>query len=69
MNGKSVANWMIERDLDHHRTWIPITFMFYVHSQNPTGAGNIEALLCQYMDDKRADMLGNMLGSIDIVRR
>lgn len=47
-SGLSVAKEMIEMDLDH--TVIPDDFDFYVHSQNPVGAENIDKLLVRYLD-------------------
>ena len=35
--GKDVVNWLIDRDLADHGTFIPVGFRFIVHSANPVG--------------------------------
>lgn len=46
--------WFINRDLDHweesNSSFIPGTFDFYVHSQNPVGAKRIKSELNSYLD-------------------
>lgn len=42
--GMGVARWMIESCLDGDFDW-PKDFSWYVHSQNPVGAGNINRLM------------------------
>lgn len=51
-SGKDIANWLIDRDLDEHGTFIPKDFKFNVHSANPPGAENIKNLLGSYLDFK-----------------
>lgn len=46
--GLSVAQWMVERDLDCPN-WIPVIFEFNVHSANPVGAKHIQHYLDHYM--------------------
>lgn len=50
--GYDVAKWMIEHDLDQQGQFMPTTFRFYVHSQNPIGAENINKLLTNYLGHK-----------------
>lgn len=52
-NGLDVAKWMIDQDLVE-RDFMPDGFQFYVHSQNPVGAKNINTLLLSYMAHKKA---------------
>lgn len=47
-SGMDIAKWIVESDLNKEIS-IPDGFDFYVHSQNPNGAGNIEGLLRQYL--------------------
>jgi hypothetical protein len=47
--GYDLARWMVERDLDMDGAFIPATFTFEVHSQNPVGASNIRNYLKQYL--------------------
>jgi hypothetical protein len=49
LTGLDVVNWMIERDLDMGGNFIPKHFDFYVHSQNPVGAENINSKLNAYL--------------------
>ncbi len=49
--GYDIAKWMVECDLDQRV--IPDDLSFYVHSQNPIGKRNIEALLINYLDHRR----------------
>lgn len=49
-NGFQIAKWMVEKDMDAHRNWIPLTFDFYVHSQNPAGAIDILSYLDNYLN-------------------
>lgn len=50
-SGYDIAKWIVEEDLND--SIIPDDFDFYVHSQNPIGAGNIEGLLRQYLQVKK----------------
>jgi len=43
-SGMGFARWMIEQCLEGHLTW-PENFEWYVHSQNPVGAENINSLM------------------------
>ncbi len=49
-SGHDIAKWIVDYDLDNDV--IPEGFDFYVHSQNPVGADNIEGLLRGYMKHK-----------------
>lgn len=51
-NGKKIANWMVERDIDSNQTWLPADFDFYVHSKNSVGGPNIELLLRPYLEHR-----------------
>lgn len=46
--GYDFAWWLVEQDLNGEE-WLNEHFEFYVHSQNPVGKRNIEALLTRYM--------------------
>ncbi len=45
--GYDLARWLVEHDLDHGS--MPDGFSFVVHSANPVGRANIEALLGRYI--------------------
>jgi len=49
--GKDVAKWMIEKDLDTPG-WLPADFHFYVHSQNVSAAMFIHGLLSNYLKSR-----------------
>ena len=44
-----VVKWMIEKDLDEQGGFIPEDFAFLIHSSNPVGRRNIDALLSRYL--------------------
>lgn len=48
--GMDIAHWIVNHDMDFDV--IPPDFDFYVHSQNPVGAENIECLLRSYLKFK-----------------
>jgi len=50
--GYDLAHWMVERDMDQDGAFIPKDFAFYVHSQNPVGAANIQSLLDNYLKQR-----------------
>lgn len=50
--GRTFADWLIERDLD--RGDLPIGFDFYVHSQNPVAREAIEGKLRAYLRFRQA---------------
>jgi len=53
LNGYEIAQQIVEHDMDGK--WeIPANFEFAVHSQNPIGKQNIEALLRNYIAQKRS---------------
>lgn len=49
--GHEIAQKLVEMDLDK-KIDLPKDLSFYVHSQNPVGAKNIEGLLTQYLEFK-----------------
>tara|TARA_R110000851_G_scaffold32177_1_gene86533 strand:- start:722 stop:943 length:222 start_codon:yes stop_codon:yes gene_type:complete len=51
--GYDITKFLVELDLDAHQTLLPADFDFYVHSQNPPGAANIEGLLRPYLAARR----------------
>lgn len=48
--GYDFAKWLVEFDLDTDS--MPVNFGFYVHSQNPVGAKNINLYLERYLQTK-----------------
>lgn len=57
-NGYEVMRWLVSIDMGEKECAfgkIPENFAFYVHSQNPIGARNIESYLSQYLE-KRHDL-------------
>lgn len=46
--GFDIAKWLVDYDLDHNV--LPKEFSYYVHSMNPVGAANINALLTNYLN-------------------
>ena len=54
LTGYDFAKWLIERDMDEDGKFIPKGFYFYVHSQNPVGKKNIEALLLGYLKERKS---------------
>lgn len=50
--GKDFANWLVEKDMDSQRTFIPMSFDYTVHSQNPIGTDNIKFFLAQYLTER-----------------
>ena len=53
-DGYEIAKWIVEKDMDENGGFIPETFQYYVHSQNPIGKGNIEGILENYLKQKGA---------------
>jgi hypothetical protein len=51
--GYDLARWLVEKDLDSNGAYIPATFTFEVHSQNPVGASNIRNYLRSYLEYKQ----------------
>ncbi len=49
LTGYDFAKWLVEKDLDEDGKFIPPTFYFDVHSQNPVGKENIEEYLNGYL--------------------
>lgn len=50
--GYDFAKWLVNSDLNK-TIKIPDNFLFAVHSQNPVGARNIEALLENYLSHRK----------------
>lgn len=48
--GYDITKWMVDYDMDNDV--IPVNFSFYVHSQNPIGAKNIQSYLDSYLKIK-----------------
>ena len=51
-SGHDIAWMLVNTDLELEGKFIPANFDFYVHSQNPVGAQNIENLLRGYLKFK-----------------
>jgi hypothetical protein len=47
-----VAKWMVEADLDSSGQFIPVDFVFEIHSANPVGSANIRGLLECYLGSR-----------------
>jgi hypothetical protein len=48
--GHEIAKFLVDLDMDAEEDFrLPADFDFYVHSQNPVGAANIEGLMRQYL--------------------
>lgn len=53
--GKDITNWLINKDQDNlSDNFIGYDFKYNVHSANPIGKKNIEALLENYIKFKRS---------------
>jgi hypothetical protein len=50
--GKDIARWLIEKDLDLNGKFIPVGFKFFVHSQNIIARQHIQTLLSSYLDQR-----------------
>jgi hypothetical protein len=48
-----IIKYMVERDLDENKMFIPKDFTWNVHSANPVGAANIEGYLRSYLKSRR----------------
>lgn len=46
-SGKDFANWVVEQDIENNI--LREGFTFVVHSMNPVGAENIQAMMTQYL--------------------
>ena len=51
--GYDFAKWLVEKDIECGFNFLPDTFSYYVHSQNPVGAKNIRDLIDNYFDFRR----------------
>jgi hypothetical protein len=50
--GFDITKWIVNRDIDLEGKFIPVDFRFYVHSQNPIGASNINNYLANYLKQR-----------------
>lgn len=48
-SGYDIADWMVDMDLDNDGFAIPDDFDYTVHSANPVGKSNIQALITGYL--------------------
>lgn len=55
LTGYDLVNWIIDTDMDNDGKFIPEDFSFYVHSQNPIGAKNIQEKLSSYLAHKKTE--------------
>jgi len=55
LTGYDLVNWIIDTDMDNDGNFIPENFSFYVHSQNPIGAKNIQEKLSSYLVHKKTE--------------
>lgn len=53
--GRHLAQWLVEKDLNAGGRWLPEDFDFYVHSQNVAAAAAIRNLLDQYLRHRRTE--------------
>ncbi len=49
-SGYDFVKWLVEQDMTLNGNFIPKNFTFYVHSQNPVGAANINSYLQCYLE-------------------
>ncbi|MEA3290298.1 MAG: cyclic-phosphate processing receiver domain-containing protein [Campylobacterota bacterium] len=56
-SGYDFAKWLVDMDIDGIHSF-PDDFKFNVHSANPIGRNNIEAILHNYLDFKISQELG-----------
>jgi hypothetical protein len=47
--GYDFAKWLVDQDMDAKGHFFPDGFWYYVHSQNPVGARNIDELMSSYL--------------------
>lgn len=52
-DGHDIAKYLVNLDVDLNQTFIKDGFEFYVHSQNPVGAANINGLIAQYLECRK----------------
>lgn len=50
--GYDIAKWIVDTDIELDGKFMPDDFSFYVHSQNPVGRDNINALIKGYIRHK-----------------
>lgn len=56
MTAMQIVHWMVEIDMDYRQLgelFIPESFDYDIHSQNPIGAGNIRGLLNSYLEKRK----------------
>lgn len=54
-NGKDLAQWLIDRDMDYGHQFFPKGFSYSIHSQNPIGKENIDGLFKPYLKQFHED--------------
>lgn len=50
LEGRHLAKWLTDQDIDSGFTFIPPDFDWFVHSQNPVASRAINGLLAPYME-------------------
>ena len=53
LEGKDLAKWLVNKDLDENGAFIPEDFEFFVHSQNIEAKKSIYSLLNEYFSFKQ----------------
>lgn len=53
LEGKDLAKWLVNKDLDENGAFIPEDFEFFVHSQNIEAKKSIYSLLNEYLSFKQ----------------
>jgi hypothetical protein len=49
LNGIDVVLWIIAKDVEMKRTFIPKDFIYTIHSSNPTGSQNMDRAFKEYL--------------------
>ncbi len=55
LEGKDLAKWLVNKDLDENGKFIPDDFEFFVHSQNTEAKKSIYSLLNEYLSFKEKE--------------
>lgn len=55
LEGKDLAKWLVNKDLDEDGKFIPDDFEFFVHSQNIEAKKSIYSLLNEYLSFKEKE--------------
>lgn len=59
LEGRDLAKWLVEKDLDNNGDFIPDDFEYFVHSQNIDAKKAINALLENYLNFKKSENNSN----------